>query len=821
MNRFICIHGHFYQPPRENPWLEEIEVQDSAHPYRDWNERINAECYNPNTASRILGGNKNIIDIINNYSKISFNFGPTVLSWIQLHAPDVYSRILEADEKSREYYSGHGSAIAQVYNHIIMPLANERDRRTEVIWGIADFKSRFGREPEGMWLSETAVDTLTLEILAEYGIKFTILAPSQARAVKEINSKEWIDVSDSSIDPKRAYICSLPSGNSISLFFYDGPISQEIAFGDLLNNGSNLLERLEGTYRNDDDIQLAHIATDGETYGHHQKHGDMALAYFLHLVEERNDISLTIYGEFLEKNPPQWEVQIIDNTSWSCVHGVERWKSDCGCNTGMHPGWNQQWRSPLRESLDWLREKMIDIYEKEAGKYTDDVWGLRDKYISIVLDRNPENIKKVLAERGINKISQSDLIRILKLLEMQRHALLMYTSCGWFFDEISGLEAVQVIQYAARAIQIVYELTEVDLEEEFLGKLKNAPGNIPDVKDGAEVYQKYVKPAVIDLLRVAAHFAISSMFEDYSENSEIFCYGVYKNQYELITAGRNRLALGQTTMRSKITLEEKQISFAVLHLGDHHFYGGVREWQNGDEYNTMCNEIKSAFDRLDIAEMILLMDKHFGMHSYNLWYLFKDKSREVFDKIMYQTLDSIEISFRNVYKNHYATLQAMKRTGTPLPKALSTAVEYVINNDLQQVFEEPGSIDRDKLQNLLHEVRCWDVELDKSTLSFVGSKRLVALMEQLYNNPDDVKIIDELSDSHRILQQLNIDLDLWKAQNILFALINEKYAVNYDEAKSGNKNSAQWINKINELQEKLEVNIRIDKLTGINLQAAV
>jgi len=398
---------------------------------------------------------------------------------------------------------------------------------------------------------------------------------------------------------------------------------------------------------------------------------------------------------------------------------------------------------------------------------------------------------------------------------------LMYTSCGWFFDEISGLEAVQVIQYAARAIQIVYELTEVDLEEEFLGKLKNAPGNIPDVKDGAEVYQKYVKPAVIDLLRVAAHFAISSMFEDYSENSEIFCYGVYKNQYELITAGRNRLALGQTTMRSKITLEEKQISFAVLHLGDHHFYGGVREWQNGDEYNTMCNEIKSAFDRLDIAEMILLMDKHFGMHSYNLWYLFKDKSREVFDKIMYQTLDSIEISFRNVYKNHYATLQAMKRTGTPLPKALSTAVEYVINNDLQQVFEEPGSIDRDKLQNLLHEVRCWDVELDKSTLSFVGSKRLVALMEQLYNNPDDVKIIDELSDSHRILQQLNIDLDLWKAQNILFALINEKYAVNYDEAKSGNKNSAQWINKINELQEKLEVNIRIDKLTGINLQAAV
>ncbi len=821
MDRFICIHGHFYQPPRENPWLEEIEVQDSAYPYRDWNERINAECYNPNTASRILGGNKNIIDIINNYSKISFNFGPTLLSWIEVHAPDVYSKILEADEKSMEYYSGHGSAIAQVYNHIIMPLANERDRRTEVIWGIEDFKSRFGRDPEGMWLSETAVDTLTLEILAEHGIKFTILAPSQAKAVKEINGEEWKDVSDSSIDPKRTYICNLPSGNSINLFFYDGPISREIAFGDLLDNGSNLLKRMEGTYRDDDDVQLAHIATDGETYGHHQKHGDMALAYFLHLVEERDDIGLTIYGEFLEKNPPQWEVQIIDNTSWSCVHGVERWKSDCGCNTGMHPGWNQQWRGPLRESLDWLREKMIDLYVKEAGKYTDDVWGLRDNYISIVLDRDPENIKKVLAYSGIKNISQSDLIRILKLLEMQRHALLMYTSCGWFFDEISGLETVQVIQYAARAMQIFNELTEVDLEEEFLEKLKNAPGNIPDVKDGAVVYQKYVKPAVIDLLRVAAHYAISSMFEDYSESSEIFCYGVIKNNYDLISAGRNRLALGQPNMRSKITLEEKQISFAVLHLGDHHFYGGVREWQNGDEYNIMCNEIKSAFDRLDIAEMILLMDKHFGMHSYNLWYLFKDKSREVFDKIMHQTLDSIEISFRNVYKNHYATLQAMKRTGTPLPKALSTAVEYVINSDLQQVFEAPGTIDQDKLQNLLHEVQYWDVELNKSTLSFVGSKRLVALMEKLCESPDDIGIIDELSDSLRILRKLNIELNLWKAQNILFALINEKYGGNYDEAKAGNKNSARWINKINELQEKLEVNIRIDKLTGINLQAAV
>lgn len=821
MNRFICVHGHFYQPPRENPWLEEIEVQDSAYPYRDWNERINAECYNPNTASRILGSDRNIIDIINNYSKISFNFGPTLLSWIEEHAADVYAKILEADLISQKQFSGHGSAIAQVYNHIIMPLANERDRRTQVIWGIEDFKFRFGRTPEGMWLSETAVDTLTLEILAEHGIKFTILAPRQAKAIKTSEEDEWIDVSEGTIDPKRAYLCRLPSGNSINLFFYDGSISQEIAFGDLLNNGSNLLDRMEGTFREGDENQLAHIATDGETYGHHQKHADMALAYFLHLVEERDDTALTIYGEFLEKNPPDWEVQIIDNTSWSCIHGVERWKSDCGCNTGMHSDWNQQWRGPLREALDWLRDKMIGIYEKEAGRYTKDVWSLRDSYIKIILERVPENIRKIFAENGVKKLTKQDTIRLLKLLEMQRHAMLMYTSCGWFFDEISGIETVQVIQYAARAMQIVTELTGTNPEEEFVNRLSKAPSNIEGIADGAEVYHRYVKPAVIDLLRVAAHYAISSLFEDYGEQSEIFCYEVIKNDYELLTAGRNKLALGHPTMRSKITLEEQQISFAVLYLGDHHFYGGVREWQSVDEYNTMCYEIKSAFGRLDIAEMILLMDKHFGTHSYNLWYLFKDKSREVFEKIMHQTLDSIEVSFRNVYKDHYATMQAMKRTGTPLPKALFTAIEYVVNADLKQVFEAPGAIDQDKLQNLLHEVRNWSVEPDKSTLSYVGSRRLNSLMEKLSEDPEDFEIFNELNNSLRILKELDIDLNMWEAQNILFSLIMKNHQKFIDENHDGSNEKKEWVNRINELQKKLEVNIRVDKFTGSDIQTAV
>jgi hypothetical protein len=397
----------------------------------------------------------------------------------------------------------------------------------------------------------------------------------------------------------------------------------------------------------------------------------------------------------------------------------------------------------------------------------------------------------------------------------------MYTSCGWFFDEISGIETVQVIQYAARAIQLANELKGKNLEDEFIKQLKNAPSNIPGINNGGEVYIRHVKPAVVDLLRVAAHYAISSLFENYTEKSEIFCYEIIKNEYELIEAGKSKLAIGNPVMKSKITFEEQQIIFAVLYLGDHHIYGGAKNWQNEEEFRNIRGEIKNAFSNMDIAEMILAMDKYFGTHSYNLWYLFRDKSREVFEKILHETLDSIEISFRNVFNNHYAIMQAMERTNAPLPKVLSTAIDYVINSDLKRIFENPETIDQDKLQNLLNEVRFWSVELDKPTLSYVGSKRLVSLFEKLEKNPEEIILIDEIINSVRILKELTIELNVWKAQNILFSIIRNSYKKFEDEAREGDKKLIEWIDKINELQEILEVNIRIDKLADINLQAAV
>jgi alpha-amylase/alpha-mannosidase (GH57 family) len=717
MNKFICIHGHFYQPPRENPWLEEIEVQDSAYPYRDWNERISAECYNPNTASRILDSTHTIIDIINNYGSISFNFGPTLLSWMEIHAPDAYKEILKADKESLSLYSGHGSAIAQVYNHMILPLANRRDKRTQAIWGIEDFKYRFQREPEGMWLAETAVDTETLEVLAELGIKFTILAPRQAARIKKKKDKNWLDVSGGRIDPRRAYLCNLPSGKSINLFFYDGIIAQDLAFGDLLKSGEQFANRLLGGFdNNNSEPQLVNIATDGESYGHHHAHGDMALAYSLYHIKANKLSDITVYGEFLERFPPEYEVEIIENTSWSCIHGVERWKEDCGCNSGK-PGWNQKWRAPLRNSFDWLRDSIIPVYEIEAGLYTKDVWEMRDEYIKVILNREQQNINNFFSEFGIGNLNNEDRVKLLKLLEMQRFSMLMYTSCGWFFDEISGIETTQVIQYAARAVQLLKEITGNDLENQFIKLLEKVPGNIPGIPDGAKVYEAFVKPAKVDLYRVTAHYGISSLFEEEAEKNEIFCYEVKNNYTEFYKGGKEKMVIGKVTLRSKITYEERVFNFAFLHLGDHNLNGGVNDALNDETFSQMREELKAAFEKLNIVEIIVLIDRHFGSYNYTIWHLFKDKFISIINKILTKTLEDMEHSYRRIYENNYAIMNTLKESRRSLPKAIVNAVEFTLNSDIKNILQNPKPIDADRLGNLFNEASKWSVELDKKILS--------------------------------------------------------------------------------------------------------
>jgi len=498
MKKYLCVHGHFYQPPRENPWSGLIDEQKSAAPSHDWNERITLECYAPNARTQILNNHFQAIQTVNNYSQMSFNIGPTLLSWMERASPDTYRSILEADQKSITRFSGHGAAIAQAYNHMIMPLANNRDQQTQVIWGIKDFEFRFKRKPEGMWLPETAVDISTLEVLAEHDITFTILAPNQAQSVAKIGSDEWIDVSDGSIDTQMPYLCRLPSGKEIVIFFYNGHISNEVAFGNLLENGVNLANRLIQEYPKPlKRSRLVHIANDGETYGHHHAFGNMALAYMLYYIETNNLAKVTIYSEFLEKYPPEYEAKIIEDTSWSCFHGVERWKANCGCHLDLKKGWNQEWRKCLRETLDWLRDNLISFYEKSMSVYYDDPWKIRNEYVSLVLDPSNEELSDILWASAHRKLSGQEKKSIKNLLEMQRYAMLMYTSCGWFFDDISGLESTQILAYAARAIQLAHESGSINWEEEFINRLTSAKSNDKKMIDGKNIYNLRVKPAML------------------------------------------------------------------------------------------------------------------------------------------------------------------------------------------------------------------------------------------------------------------------------------------------------------------------------------
>ncbi len=474
------MHGHFYQPPRENPWLEEVEVEATAAPYHDWNERITAECYAPNG---------------DNLGKISFNFGPTLLSWLQSHHPETYAKILEADRLSRAERAGHGNALAQAYNHVIMPLASRRDKVTQVRWGIEDFRHRFGRDPEGMWLPETAVDKETLAILADNGITFTILSPSQCRRVRPLKDGRWENVEGSGIDPSRAYRWAGGAGRTLALFFYDSPISRAIAFEGALADAETLSARLVAGFSADRTWpQLVNVATDGESYGHHRRGGALALTAALRKIESEGEVTLTNYGAFLAAHAPTHEVEIIERTSWSCAHGVEHWRADCGCRVG-HPGWHQRWRAPLRDTIDWLTNQLDPFYEARLGKLVKDPWAARDDYIHVILDRSPENGAAFFARHQRGPLDSGRPAEALKLLELQRQRLLMYTSCGWFFDDISGLEATQALKYAARTMELAGSLGFSGLEEEFVRRLKAASSNLPEYGDGAEVYRRLVAAA--------------------------------------------------------------------------------------------------------------------------------------------------------------------------------------------------------------------------------------------------------------------------------------------------------------------------------------
>jgi len=611
-------------------------------------------------------------------------------------------------------------------------------------------------------------------------------------------------VRDSRIDPKIPYQCRLSSGRTITLFFYDGPVSLDIAFGDLLKSGENLAARLVSLFSDKEEPQLVHVATDGESYGHHHRFGDMALAYALYHIESKNLARITNYGEYLESHPPDHEVEIFENTSWSCAHGVERWQSDCGCNTGMHPGWTQAWRAPLREAMNWLRDSLVGVYEREMAPYVHDPWQARDDYIEIVLDRPVKQSGAFLSQHIIRKLSKQDRVKVLKLLEMQRHAMLMFTSCAWFFDGISGIEAVQVMQYASRAMQLAKEVSGEDLEPEYLNILESAPSNVPEFKNGAEVWEALVKPATIDLLRAGAHYAVSSLFEEYPDTIKISCYTAESELYDLSEAGIQRLAVGRARVNSDITGEECTIGFAVLHLGDHNIMGGVREYMGDEPFSLMRQEIQDAFGRSDVPDVIRLMDTHFETHNYSLWHLFRDEQRKVLSQILDSTLKEVEASFRQIYERHYPVMQVMKEMRIPLPKAFQSATELIVGTDIRKELQKE-ELDFDQIEKLVQEAKKWALELGEKNLGFVASQRINSLMEQLSKAPEEISLLETIETAFKVLSALSLQLDLWKAQNIYFALGKERYDEMEERAAGGDEASREWIDHFKRLGDNLHV----------------
>lgn len=797
MEKYICIHGHFYQPPRENAWLEVIEVQDSAHPYHDWNERISAECYGPNAASRILNERGVITQIVNNYSRISFNFGPTLLSWMELNDRETYLAILEADKESQRHFSGHGSALAQVYNHIILPLANKRDKETQIIWGIRDFQHRFGRHPEGMWLAETAVDIESLELLAQHHIKYTILAPRQAKALRKIGDSSWTSVDTESVDTRRAYRCLLPSGKHIDLFFYDGRIAQGVAFDGLLNDGKKFADRLCDRFNPASvEPQLVHIATDGETYGHHHKHGDMALAFCLDDIEKQQRAKLTNYGEFLAKFPPAYEIQIHENSSWSCVHGVERWRNDCGCNSGGKPNWNQAWRKPLREALDWLRDELTAIYIHQSVGILRDPWHARDEYVNIILHRSEENVRKFLAEHCLRTVEPN---RVLRLMEMQRNAQLMYTSCGWFFDELSGIETTQILQYACRALQLVSQVSEVNLEDEFLKRLGEAPSNVASLGNGATVYRKYVVPSKTNLQRVGMHYAVASIFEEDPDSFPVFNYDTSNDVFIRKEAGEQRLALGITNVRSLVTHSEKKFAFAVIYLGQHNIIGSISLDMDPDKFAEMQYEMERTFDEGRVGDIITLMQQYLGPEKYTIWQLFTDEKRKVFDLITRQSMRYLEDSLRRIYQRDYPLVNALANNEMPVPNAYRTTFEYILNADLMRCFQTE-KINTRQVQRIMNEMTKWSLNIeDSGRVERLAGESIFKELRRIHAEGENTRRLERLNRLFPLLRNFRIAPNLYKTQNLYFEI-----AVKHKLHKG---HSPDWLNEFNLLGDNLGVRI--------------
>lgn len=782
-NRHLIIHGHFYQPPRENPWTERIERQRSATPYHDWNERITRECYLPNTRSRRLDGYGRITRLVNNYEWISFNFGPTLLSWLEESHREVYEKILEADLASAARLSGHGNAIAQAYNHIIMPLANRRDQETQIVWGRRDFERRFGREPEGIWLPETAINDETLEMVIASGFSFLVLAPSQAESVRKLGRRgAWTDVSDGSIPTGSPYRCFKPRDRSrktfIDIFFYDSTLSHDVSFEHLLRSGDSLAEAVSQAYpRVKGDLVV--IATDGENYGHHEPFADMALAYLIDEGAKSRGFEFTNFGAYLESTSPTYEVKLKqglggEGTSWSCVHGVGRWKDDCGCNTGAPPDWDQAWRGPLREGLNGLLDSLSGSFETECAQLLKDPWKARNDYINVIENRTPETSEAFVRDHEIRPLDHAERARVLTLLESQRNALLMFTSCGWFFNDISGIETVQLLMYAARAIELD---GDESLNAKLLGFLSRAKSNITAVGTGADLYRDVTRGTAVNIPSLVAQHAIYSFLFDPDESREIFGHFFDPGDIREVEFDDTVVRMGSVGVTSPYTLDVRRWIYALFIERETGYRCFLGESVTGRELGSLVEATERATAKGDAGELLDEAAGLFPRHSYRLVDLIPEDRERVLKRLAANKLEALDEGYRKLYLETRDLLRMLAESSMEATQGLLVPAQAALTRILLgEIDDWDHSLDTERLsgiRNALAEASYYGVPIDKSAATNAFTELITEKIQNLYDRLDP-DLPGALLEFVSLVDEIDVDLDDGLIQNILYPLMESR-----------------------------------------------
>ena len=776
MTTALVIHGHFYQPPRENPWTELVEREAGAAPFHDWNERIHAECYRPNAFARISDWHGRVERVVNNYARLSFNFGPTLLNWLERSHPETYARIIDADRESVLRYNGHGNAIAQGYNHSILPLCNERDRRTQIRWGLADFRRRYGREAEALWLPETACDDATLAALVEEGLRYVVLSPHQAEAVRRVGSDTWQNVSDGRIDTTvpYKYLHRDGSGRSIAVFFYNGEIARGIAFEGLLASSNGLLAACARAARGG--AQIVNVATDGESYGHHFRWGDRCIAYALEVEAERFGLRVTNYGEFLDGHEPEHEVLIKpgpngEGTAWSCAHGLGRWTRDCGCNASAPGGWNQRWRTPLRAAFDLLRDDLAPKFEEAGALLLRDPWAARDEYVELLGPGRHARREEFLSRHARHTLSGEEKVRALTLLEAQRAALTMYTSCGWFFNDITGIETVQTLRYAGRVVETMEALGLEPPTEAFLEILSEAQSNLLERSTGADIYLRTVAQSRVTPQRVAAHVALCNLLEPAVPESECESagYSYRKLDFRKQRHGRVTLETVRLALEEEATGRQHEFALAAMHFGEIDYYCALRPFKSSEEYEEAAARLWSQLRAASLPVLLRVAQSEFGPEEFGLEALLPQGqghlSRSVFGRLVARFMEQYE----QLYEENRRVIERLQEIGFRPPRELRLAAELTVGLRLEREIrgQRRGAGDYRAAAEIARDAARHGYRIDRTSVTRVFEETLTEAARTVVARPD----ADNIRSARALIElgrELGLTANLERGQEIIY-----------------------------------------------------